>query len=263
MVPQLEIHVDGKGSCLRTAERCFLHLSIGSTNTDQSKAFNEAQDTVANITNTIRALATKAGDGSPHADAAVTAFTVTPLSTVSQYQLDKSYRVLKNMPKEHTVRASAEVIFRDMVQLAEVSSKLARMPHVSISGTEWQLTNVTRAKLEREARVKAITDAVQKAQDYAGVVGRQVIAVEIRDQLSSFGPRSMPGLYAAQTQMQQQSQITQGAAQHISNMSGVASDGLTLEPKTITVSVCVTARFISNDEGGDGMEASSTKRKRV
>lgn len=261
MIPQLEIYVDGKGSTFRTAERCYLRLSIESTSTDQSKAFQEVQNTVANITSTFRALATKAENGRPHVDAAVTTFTVTPLSTVSQYQRDQHYRLLTTKPKEHTVKASAEVIFRGMAQLADVSSELARMPYLSISGAEWRLTEATRAELEREARLQAITDAVQKAQDYAGVVGRRVIAVEIRDQLP-FGPAWAPSTYGAQAQMQmqmqqqqmQQQQMQQANPQFSSSMAGAPSEGLMLEPKTITVSACVKAKFVSNDEGGDGME---------
>jgi uncharacterized protein YggE len=246
MVPQLEIFVDGKGSCFRTAERGYLRLNIASTSTDQSQAFREAQSAVAKVTNTFRALAIKAEDGRPHADAGVTAFTVTPLSTVSQYQRDQHYRPDPALPMEYTVKASAEVIFRNMAQLANVSNELASMPHVSMSGTEWRLTDATRAELEREARLKAIMDAVEKAQDYSGVVGRQVVAVQIKDQPPSLGPGSVPGL---QHMMQQQA-----SAQRASTMSAVTSEALTLEPKTITVSACVSAKFVSRDEDGGGME---------
>ena len=245
MVPQLEIFVDGKGSCFRTAERGYLRLSIASTSTDQSQAFREAQSAVAKVTSAFRALAIKTEDGRPHADAGVTAFTVTPLSTVSQYQRDEHYRPLPALPMEYTVKASAEVIFRNMAQLANVSNELASMPHVSMSGTEWRLTDATRAGLEREARLKAIMDAVEKAQDYSSVVGRQVVAVQIKDQPPSLGPGSAPGLYM----MQQQA-----SAQHAAATSAATSQALTLEPKTITVSACVSAKFVSRDDDGGGME---------
>ncbi|KAK4465008.1 hypothetical protein QBC42DRAFT_262304 [Cladorrhinum samala] len=261
VVPQLEIHVDGKGSTFRVAERCYLQLSIASTSTDQSKAFQEVQNTLAHITTTIRALAPKAEDGRPHDDAAVTAFTVTPLSTVSRYQLNTQYRPLTAEPKEYTVQASAEVIFRGMAQLADVSSELARMPHLSIFGVEWRLTEATRGRLEREARLKAIADAVQKAQDYAGVVGRRVVAVEVIDQPVPSGlglhrtaqAQMQMQMQMQQQQMQQQS-MQQSNPQFGSNAAAAASEGLLLEPKTITVSACVKAKFVSYDEGGDEME---------
>ncbi|OIW25025.1 hypothetical protein CONLIGDRAFT_78941 [Coniochaeta ligniaria NRRL 30616] len=246
MTPQLEIYVDGTGSVFRKAERAYVRLTVSLTSTDQSEAFQEVQTTVSALTANIRSLATKTEDDRPHPSAAVTAFTVTPLSTTSVYQRDKNYKELRKLPKECTVSASAEIIFRDMVQLAETSAELATMPHVSVSGTEWRLTEATREEIEREARLKAIKDAVQKAQDYAGVVGRRVVAVEIRDGPSSPGYAMHRPLPQARNLMVQQQQQM---AQQMPGGSGmaVASEGPALEPKTITVSAYVNAKFMSND----------------
>jgi uncharacterized protein YggE len=252
MVPPLEIHVDGKGSSFRTAERGYLRLRISSTSTDQSQASSEVQSATSRLTSIFRAMATKTEGGRPHPDAAVTAFTVTPLSTVSCHPRDSHYRQLTDRPKDHTVSASAEIIFRDMAKLADVSSELARMPHVSMSGTEWRLTEATRAEVEREARRKAMANAVQKAQDYAAVVGREVVAVEIKDQ-----PQASTGWYGAtqpqhlmqQMQQTQQHQAAQQAAQLAPAQQ--TSEGLTLEPKTITVSASVNAKFVSKDGVGN------------
>jgi len=249
MMPQLEIYVDGKGSVFRTAERGHLRICIASTSTDQSKAFREAQSTMATLTSTFRARATKTEDGRPHADAGITAFTITPLSSMSCYQRDQNWRELRDLPKEHTVKSSAEVVFRDMAQLADVSNELANMLHVSISETEWRLTDATRAEIEREARLKAIKDAVQKAQDYAGVVGRQVVAVEIKDQ-PSFGPGSVPQVYANHAQGQNQHMMQQAPSQHAA-MPAITSGGPALEPKTITVWAHVSAKFVSKNEDSD------------
>jgi uncharacterized protein YggE len=245
MVPPLEIYVDGQGSSFRTAERGYLRLRISSTSTDQAQASSDVESAAAQLTSIFRAMAIKTVDGRPHPDAAVTAFTVTPLSTVSQYQRDAQYRQLTRQPKEHTVTASAEIIFRDMAKLADVSGELARMPHVSMSETEWRLTDATRAELEREARRKAIAAAVQKAQDYAAVVGREVFAVEIRDQ-----PQAPAGWYGApQAQRMMQQMILPQAPQQAAQQAPAqqTSEGLTLEPKTITVSAAVNAKFVSGD----------------
>ncbi|KAH8904259.1 hypothetical protein BR93DRAFT_930298 [Coniochaeta sp. PMI_546] len=254
LMPQLEIHVDGSGSVFRKAERAYVRLTILYSSTDQSEAFEEAQTTVSSLTASIRALALKTEDGRPHPSAAVTAFTVAPLSTTSCYQRDKNYKELRNLPKQYTVSTSAEIIFRDMVQLAETSAELAIMPHVSVGGTEWRLTEATREEIEREARLKAIKDAVQKAQDYAGVVGRRVVAVEIHDGASSnSGPARYYGMGAhGGMMMQQQPQQQQQMAPVMPQMRGgsgmvVASEGPALEPKTITVSAYVNAKFVSND----------------
>jgi uncharacterized protein YggE len=256
MLPPLHIHVDGKGSTFRTAERGYLRLSISSTSTDQSQAFRDAQTAVGKITSAFRTLATKTEDGSPHPDAAVTAFTVTPLSTMSRYPRDQYFREQTDKPKEHTVSASAEVIFRNMARLADVSNSLATMPHVSVTGTEWRLTEPTRTELEREARLKAIRDAVQKAQDYASVVGRQVVAVEIKDQPQAVQIAPLGRvLYQQQAQVRAQNMMQQQQAPPSMAAGGAAAvqeEGPSLEPKTITVSASVTAKFVSVDgDAGD------------
>lgn len=252
MGPHLEIHVDGNASVFRTAERGVVHLSISSTCTDQSKALDDARGTVATLTQKFRTLATKAEDGGPHPTAGITTFTVSPLNTSSCFQRDQNYRELKSQPKEYTVRSSAEVVFRNLDLLNDMSHELANMPLVSIVNAEWRLTEATRTEIEREARVKAIRDAVQKAEDYAGVVGRQVVAVEIKDGPSSTAtsqpyhagrPAQMQPNQMRQMQMQQQ----MAASQQAGSSPSVTIEGPALEPRTITVSAQVNAKFVSND----------------
>jgi len=129
------------------------------------------------------------------------------------------------------------------------------MQHVSVLGTEWRLTEATYAELEREARRKAIRDAVQKAQDYAGEVGREVVAVEIKDQPSTSQGRDT--YYARQMQVPQQALAQQPA----SGMPVVVSEGLTLEPKTISISATVQAKFVS-DEDESGVDGGRARKRR-
>lgn len=248
MAPQLEIYVDGKGSVFRTAERGVVHLSVSSTGIDQTKVFVDVKDTVETLTQKFRSFATKTEDGRPHPLAGITTFTVSPLNTSSYFQRDHNYHELKSKPKEFVVRSTAEVVFRNLELLSEISHELANMPHVSIVSSEWRLTGPTRIEIEREARVKAIEDAVQKANDYAGVVGRQVVAVEIKDGPSS-NSASRPYYFGggpAQMQ-QQQMQQAQQRAQQVAAPASVAMDGPALEPRTITVSAQVNAKFVSVD----------------
>lgn len=254
MAPQLEIYVDGKGSSFRTAERGYVRLSISATSIDQAQAAHDAQSAIEKITTAIRALAIKTEDGRAHPDAAVTAFTVSPRSTESRFQRDKDNRQLPKQPKEHVVRASAEIIFRDMAKLAEVTNELATTPHVSVLETEWRVTDATYAELEREARLKAIRNAVHKAQDYASVVGREVIAVEIKDQPSPPGHAMYP------LQQMQRQTLAQQPASSVS--AAVITEGLTLEPKTITTSAYVQAKFVSKDEDEDSADGSRARKRR-
>lgn len=255
MAPKLEIYVDGKGSVFRTAERGVVHLSVSSTSMDQSKAFVDVKGTVETLTQKFRSFATKTDDGRPHPTAGITTFTVSPLNTSSHFQRDHNYHELKSLPKEHTVRSSAEVVFRNLELLSDISHELANMPHVSIVNSEWRLTGPTRMEIEREARVKAIKDAVQKSEDYAGVVGRQVVAVEIKDGPSS-NSTSRPYYFGAPAQMphlQMQMQQQQMAKVQAGGSPSVTMDGPALEPRTITVSAQVNAKFVSVDSDASGV----------
>ncbi|OBT56380.1 hypothetical protein VE04_03505 [Pseudogymnoascus sp. 24MN13] len=247
MAPQLEIYVDGKGSVFRTAERGVVHLSISSTSIDQSQAFVNVKSTVETLTQKFRSFATKTEDGRPHPLAGITTFTVSPLNTSSYFQRDSSYREIKSKPKEFVVRSTSEVVFRNLELLSEISHELANMPYVSIVSSEWRLTGPTRMEIEREARGEAIEDAVQKAKDYAGVVGRQVVAVEIKDGPSSdstYRPSFFGGPPAGQMQQQQMPHLQHQMAQQAAKMASHTMEGPALEPRTITVSAQVTANSV-------------------
>lgn len=252
MASKLEIYVDGKGSVFRTAERGVVFLSVSSTSTDQSMAFVDVKNTVETLTQKFRSFATKSEDGSPHPSAGITTFTVSPLNTSSHYQRDYNGHENKTKPKEHTVRSTAEVVFRNLELLSEISQELANMPHVSIVNSEWRITGPTRIEIEREARVKAIKDAVQKAEDYAGVVGRQVVAVEIRDGPSS-SSTSRPYYFGGRPAQMQQMQQQQMAQTQAGGTPSVTTEGPALEPRTISVSAQVNAKFVSVDSDASGV----------
>ncbi|KAK7988350.1 6-phosphofructo-2-kinase [Apiospora arundinis] len=185
MWPQLKIHVDGSGSVFRTAERGVLHIRVSKSDKAQTAASDAVRETSAKLTANFRthALKTEGADGRPvpHPDAGITAFTASSISTHSMPQYEWVDGRRRDLGVLYCASSDFEVVFRDMALLADAAGELASMPHVSIVSTEWRLTAATRAEIEREARKKAIENAVQKAEDYAGVVNRTVVAVEIQD----------------------------------------------------------------------------------
>lgn len=177
MLPQLKIHVDGSGSVFRTAERGVLHINVSKSSKSQQEASDAVRETSASLTTQFRthALKTEGADGrpAPHPDAGVTAFTASSLSNHAQPEYEWVENKRRDRGVTHTASSTLEVVFRDLVLLADTAGELAAMPHVAITSTEWRLTAATCAEIEREARKKAIENAVQKAEDYAGVVGRR------------------------------------------------------------------------------------------
>ncbi|KAK8050198.1 hypothetical protein PG994_011928 [Apiospora phragmitis] len=283
MWPQLKIHVNGSGSVFRTAERGVLHIRVSMSSKSQQEASDGVRETSARLTAKFRAhaLKTEGADGrpTPHPDAGITAFTASSLSTDAQPEYEWVEGRRRDLGITYRASSGSEVVFRDLALLAEAAAELASMPHVAIVSTEWRLTAATRAEIEREARTEAIENAVQKAQDYSGVVGRTVVAVDIQDGPASaansitnswrpFGTanpaysggsslfgnsgqmmqqqQQMPASAQQQTQMLQRQQA-QAQAQAQASQPEQANDGPSVEPRTITASAMVNVKFISVD----------------
>lgn len=259
MVPQLKIHVNGSASVFRTAERGVLHIEVSSTTTSQVEASSNVNTTTENMINTFRRFAQKTEDGLyPHPSAGITAFSASAPETSTFIPRAKNGRELKTAPKEYTATTTAEVVFRDLELLARLANELSAMENVSITQTEWRLTDATHAAICREARVKAMKDAVQKAEDYAGVVGREVVAVKVEDGPANvaYSDRIMRqtarrGGPMAQTIMPRQAPIPSSSTQ---TDQGMTIAGPALEPSTITVSARVDVNFVSKD--GEPMDDS-------
>lgn len=258
MVPQLKIHVNGSASVFRTAERGVLHIEVSSTTTSQAEASSNVSSTTENMINTFRRFAQKTEDGLyPHASAGITAFSASAPETSTFIPRAKNGRELKTAPKEYTATTTAEVVFRDLELLARLANELSAMENVSITQTEWRLTDATNEAICREARVKAMKDAVQKAEDYAGVVGREVVAVKVEDGpadvaysgriMRQTARRGGPMLQIAPRQARAPSSSTQ-------TDQGMTITGPALEPSTITVSARVDVNFVSKD--GEPMDDS-------
>ncbi|KAI3400346.1 hypothetical protein diail_3363 [Diaporthe ilicicola] len=256
MIPQLKIHVNGSASVFRTAERGVLYIEISSTTSTQAEASANVSSTTETVISTFRSFAQKTEDGLyPHDSAGITAFSASAPETSVFIPRDKNGRELKSAAKEYTATTTAEVVFRDLDLLARLATELSAMENVSITQTSWRLTDATHAAICREARINAMKDAVQKAEDYAGVVGREVFAFKVED-----GPANT--LYSGrtkQTARRSNAGPAQAPAQAYSSSrstgqmdQGMTISGPALEPSTITVSARVDVNFVSKD--GEAMD---------
>lgn len=273
MLPQLKISVNGSASAFRTAERGVLFIEVSYIALSQAEASSKVNTTNEKIINNFRRFALKTEDGlTPHPSAGITTFSSSAPTTSSSPPRDSKRDVIKDAPWEYKASTTAEVVFRDLDLLSRLASELAAMQNVSITRTVWRLTDASELELSREARIKAIKDAVQKAEDYASVVGREVVAVKIQDGPASRSVASGRARVGAR-QLQLESARTFGTnnynSTHNSNpqfgsigtsigtMIGTTADttggpattteGPALEPGTITMSAHVDVEFISQD----------------
>ncbi|WP_394289062.1 SIMPL domain-containing protein [Microbacterium sp.] len=80
--------------------------------------------------------------------------------------------------------ASIEVsaTFTDIDALSRWLGDLAEREGIQVDGTEWTLTAATRARVEHDAAVGAVADAVTRARSYAQALGKTgVEAIEVAD----------------------------------------------------------------------------------
>lgn len=137
-----------------------------------------------------------------------------------------------------------------MELLARLATELSAMENVSITQTEWRLTDATHIAICREARVNAMKDAVQKAEDYAGVVGREVVAIKVEDgpaNVAHSGRTKQTARRWGPSQLAQAPAPTQAARAAARMDQGLTIQGPALEPSTITVSARVDVHFVSKD----------------
>ncbi|MCU1529870.1 MAG: hypothetical protein JWP75_3633 [Frondihabitans sp.] len=127
-------------------------------------------------------------------------------------------------------RSTVEATFVDFTALAEWVSDLAGREGVHIEGLDWTLTTATQVKLEREARIEAVQNAVTKAADYASALD---LGTPTLDAVFEAGLR--PGLGSG------------GGASvaRAKTMSSPAHDGGSFElaPRDIEVTATISADF--------------------
>lgn len=224
----IEISVTGTSSIHRHPERAFLTLRVSSNGHSQATVSQEVTLRSNGIQQLLNELAPKTETGQATPDAPVTVYSVGFLRSWSQVPHDRNGNPLQRV---YYAQTNINANFRDFNKLSEVAAKLLGLPNVEINGIDWQLTKPTRKALGSESRKLAMLDAVEKAKDYAGVVGREIVAVEVNEGGSS-GP-------SGARMMMMQQQMPQMAAGHMGNGGG----GLDLTPQNIDVTHSVNVKF--------------------
>ncbi|RJE24936.1 hypothetical protein PHISCL_02768, partial [Aspergillus sclerotialis] len=171
----IEISVTGSSSIHRHPERAFLTLRVSSNGPSQATVSQEVTLRSNHIQNLLNLLSPKTETGEATPDAPVTVYSVGFLRSWSHVPHDKDGQPLERV---YYAQVNINANFRDFGKLSQVAAELLALPNVEISGIDWQLTKPTRKALGSESRKLAMLDAVEKARDYAEVVGREVFAVE-------------------------------------------------------------------------------------
>lgn len=234
----IKITVLGTSSVHRHPERAYLTVRVSSNGPSQETVSNETTDRANGIQQLLKGLAPKTDTGEPASNASVTVFSVGFLRSWSFIPHDRKD---KPRPREYHAELTINASFRDFKILGEVAAQLLGLSNVDISRIDWQLTAPTRKELEAESHRLAMLNAVEKANNYAQVIGREVVAVDVKEQgitghegYSGYGP---PGRMMMMQQMQHMPQMP-GAS-----TGGRTERGLDLTPQNIEVSHSLQVKF--------------------
>jgi uncharacterized protein len=220
-----EITVRGTFSTFQAPERATVHATIAFA----GPAMEPVYDRVARDLESLKATVTplKTGDHGP-----VTWWSAEQLRTWSNRPWNKDGIQL---PLVHHASVGVEVKFRDFASLSRwVGSHVANTQGFRISHIEWALTSKRRKELQRQARTRAVEDAVAKAQEYAEALGLgriRPVAIADAGMLGASRPESGGG----------------PAFMRVAAASGGESD-IELIPEDIEVSAAVDARFVGEDD---------------
>ncbi|KAL8984053.1 MAG: hypothetical protein Q9177_004806 [Variospora cf. flavescens] len=222
--PPLTISVTGESTINRVAERGVLKAAVKSTGLSQENVSSDVTNTCNRLRDILLKLAPKSADGLAPPDAPVTQFSMSGFATHSYVKRDKDGNECE---REFSASTNFEAIFRDFAKLGELTSTLFRMPHVEVYGTEWRLTSATIKSLGSESRKAAMEDAIQKARDYAGVLGRNPVAVDVTEGSAVSTARTKQG----------------ATRSHYYDTWKTQVDGMTLEPEDVSYKTKIDVKF--------------------
>jgi uncharacterized protein YggE len=236
----LTINVSGESIISRHPERAVLHIAVKSDGPDQDTVSKDVTTTSNDLHQLFKELSPKNENGYANVDAPITTFSSTFLRTWSRVPTDDKNKPLDRV---HHATSSFEVIFRDFNKLSEIAGMLVAHPKVEIDSIEWRLTDDTKKALGSESRKMAIRDAVRKANDYAEIIGQEVVAVEVSDGGSTSHVRAR--------QMFGAPPVRERARIYTSSSPGMASEedtSLDMNPQQIEFTGSVHVRFESVSE---------------
>lgn len=247
----LKVVLDGTSTISRQPEQCALRFIVRATGPTRESVSKEVTETSNEINQLFKELSPNTETGEKIPGSPVASFSSTSLHTRCEIPTNKSG---KPLPAVYHTTLSLNALFQDFTKLNEVVGKLLTYSNVEIQSLNWCLTEATQKALDSESREEAMRNAVQKADDYARVVGQEVHAVQIRESGSglqcgiNYGLNYPYPMNQMQFQQMQQQRVTGpspklDASTFNRNSYLGASTSLDLSPQLIQYASSVEVEF--------------------
>jgi hypothetical protein len=235
-----EIHVTGKGSTYRPAERAILVLRASSSKLPSAK---EATVVVTNAANTIREIISPfcPSDNSPSSreNAAIAHYSMSTLHTSNQTQVkrtkDESTGGSIQYDTFYAAKAEFHIKFSDFALLGQLATQFSAMEDVTIEKIDWRLTEENERSIHSETRQKAAKDLLERAYDYAMAIAN-VSESELKDKVK---PKKL-------TESPYYTKSTRPHLHRGKEMYGQEgnSEEITFQPEDVSLEVTVEGVFI-------------------
>lgn len=174
----LSIQVSGSSTITHYPEQAVLCATIRSESTKKESASKAVTTTSNKLHSLLVALSREANFDQTLGTPPVESHSSTSIFTGFFNGYDH-----RGEPTGPTYHASISytIHFRYFSKLSEIVARLIEFPNIKIDSIEWCLTDETKQSLASESRKLAMQDAIQKANDYAELIGRKVVPAEISE----------------------------------------------------------------------------------
>ena len=231
------ITVTGQAVIPHRAERALINVVVASSGISKQWVSDEVVTTSMHVEDLLKELSPKENTEEAKKAAALAHWSKTSLSATSHVPRDKDGH---DLARKYFASVTFDIRFRNFEKLGSFGTRLSTIPHVEINNIQWILTNITEKAFRSQLRKEAAREALQKAEDYAEVLGcKRVRPFELAE--SSYD--SHAGMGAARM-MQQQMPLQYQRAPGANSIGAQRNEtGLDFRPEEVTMSLNVTAKF--------------------
>lgn len=182
-IEPLEVNVHGNSDLTAKAELVVLDFVVSAEAASQNDVSTAIRPVSRELQSKLETLSTRKEQDV--ADAPVTIYTMGSLSTRSCMPRN---RAGETQQKIFSASIAFTATFQDFDVFNEVADKLLNTQHVQIRNLEWRLREGTRHAMSKQSRQLALQDAMEKAEQFASALGRELVVSKVDDE--SFAPSS-------------------------------------------------------------------------
>ncbi|KAK5164891.1 uncharacterized protein LTR77_009555 [Saxophila tyrrhenica] len=171
--------VTGESTIPHPAERALLNISVETSGPNKASVSDSVLTTAKHLESLLRSLSPASESDEDKAASPLAHWSKTGLTATSHipYKDDGTAE-----PRQFDGSITFDIRFKDFAALGAFGEKLSALPHVEVKGVHWILTPATEKSFRSRLRREAAQDALEKAKDYAEVLGCfDVRAVELTE----------------------------------------------------------------------------------